>query len=84
MSSARIKLPPELDGLLLNQLEHCIAQSNLGVEDTWLIRRYLIAHVPQADLAAELDWNRSTVSSHISRAIARIAKTAGKSITNHT
>ena len=84
MSSARIKLPPELDGLVLSQLEHCIDQANLGIEDTWLIRRYLIAHVPQADLAAELDWTRPTISIHITKAITKIAATARRLYTTHT
>lgn len=82
MSSARINLPPELNGLLLDELELCIAQANLGVEDTWLIRRYLIARVPQADLAAEMDWNRSTISAHITRAMAKVAEAAGRLHTN--
>lgn len=76
MSSAMVKLPPELDGLLLSQLEDCIAQANLGIEDTWLVRRYLISHVPQADLAAELGWTRRTVYMHITKSIAKIKATA--------
>lgn len=83
MSSARIKLPPELDGLLLSQLEHCIAQANLGVADTWLIRRYLIAHVPQDDLAAELGWTRRTVYVHITKSIKKIKATAQNLLANY-
>ena len=72
MSSASVKLPPELDGLALSQLEDCIAQANLGIEDTWLIRCYLIARVPQDDLAAELGCTRRTVYKHITRSITKI------------
>lgn len=33
MSSARIKLPPELDRLLLSQLEDCIAKAWIEDQD---------------------------------------------------
>ena len=78
MSSARVRLPPELKGLLRSQLEDCIEQANLGVEDTWIVRRYLIARVPQADLAAELGCSRKTIFAHISRSIPSLQQAALK------
>lgn len=74
MAEARINLPAELDGLPLFMLLDVVKQANLGEKDTWLVQQYLIQRIPQADLAAELGWSRSTVSIHISKAIEKMSK----------
>ena len=80
MSSARVRFPPGLVGLLRSELETCIEQANLGTEDTGIAKRYLIDQWPQIDIAAELGWARSTVSSHTAR-IMRAVEQAAKRIT---
>ena len=76
MSNARVKLPPELEHMPRFQLEDCIVQARLGVVDTWLVRAYIFDQMAQAGLAAELGWTRCIVSSHLKKAVKRMAETA--------
>lgn len=78
MARARVKLPPELEGRPLFQIEVCIKEANLGKEDSRLLRAYIIDQIPQVELAEELGWNRSTVSRHCKAAMSRIAEVAAK------
>ena len=78
MSSARARLPEGLDDLLRSQMELCIAEANLGEEDTVIARRYLLDHWAQIDIAAELGWARSTVSDRVARILIKTEKTAKK------
>lgn len=84
MSAARIRLPENLEDLLLHEMEYCIEQANLGRIDTLIARRYLISQLPQIEIAAELGWTRSTVSQHIPRIIRKVSLTANRLNTNRT
>ena len=84
MSAARIRLPENLEDLLLDEMEACIEQANLGQTDTLIARRYLISQLPQIEIAAELGWTRSTVSQHIPRIIKKVSLTANRLGINHT
>lgn len=84
MSAARIRLPENLEDLLLHEMEDCIEQANLGQIDTLIARRYLISQLPQIEIAAELGWTRSTVSQHIPRIIRKVSLTANRLNTNRT
>ena len=63
--SARVKLPDPLDKLLRSELETAIKEAALYRDDDLIARRYIIEKWPQIDIAAELGWERSTVSRHI-------------------
>lgn len=75
MASARINLPPDLEGIHLFQLEDCIRQANLGAVDRDMARMYLIGHMPQVEIAAELGYSRTTVGKRIKKAVDKIAAT---------
>ena len=78
MSSARLRLPGGLGDLLLAEMELCISQSNLGRDDTFIAKRYLIDQWPQIEIAAELGWARSTVSGRVPRILQKVQLTAQK------
>lgn len=78
MPKARIKLPPELAGLLRSDLERVITEANLGKEDTGIATKYLIEQIPQIDIAEELGMDRSTISMRVKGILRKLAKTAGK------
>lgn len=78
MSSARVKLPPELNDLLRSEMLQCIEEANLGRDDTDIAKRYLVDQWAQIDIAAELGWTRSTVSARIPRILCRVEQTASK------
>ena len=62
--SARVKLPPPLDKLLRSQLERVIEEAAFHTDDELIARRRIIDKWGQIDVAAELGWDRSTVSDH--------------------
>ena len=76
MSSARVRLPSDLDGLMRSEMLACIEESNLGQNDTTVAKRYLIDQWPQIEIAAELGWSRSTVSERIPRILMKVRRTA--------
>lgn len=78
MAAARIILPACLDCLLRSEMELCIEEANLGTIDTLVAKRYLIDKWPQIEIAAELGWNRCTVSEHVSLILKKVQKTACK------
>ena len=63
--SARVKLPEPLDKLLRSELETAIHEAALYRDDDLIARRYIVEKWAQANIAAELGWERSTVSRHI-------------------
>ena len=67
---SRVSLPESLEPLLKSEMEHCIEQANLGRYDTMIAKRYLIDQWAQIEIAAELGWNRTTVSKRIPQHIA--------------
>lgn len=78
MTSARARLPRVLDDLLRSQMETCIEQANLGQVDTVIAKRYLLDQWAQIDIAAELGWNRATVSLHVCHIIEKMENAAKK------
>ena len=63
--SARVKLPEPLDRLLRSELEKAIHEAALHRDDALIATRYIIDKCTQIDIAAELGWERSTVSRHL-------------------
>ena len=78
MASARVRMPSDLDGLMRSEMLTCIEESNLGLLDTTVAKRYLIDQWPQIEIAAELGWTRSTVSARMPRILKKVQATAHK------
>ena len=76
--NARVKLPKELDGLLRSELEKAIYEAALSRDDELIARRYLIEKVAQIDIAAELGYERSTVSRRLKYITNEVIRTALK------
>ena len=74
--NARVRLPGSLGQLLRSEMETAISEANLGNSDSLIAKRYFIEHVPQIDIAIEIDCERSTISRRIPIIIKRIEKTA--------
>lgn len=75
---ARVKLPPELAKLTTTQFSKTIDEANLGVVDTLIARRYFLDKMPQADVAAELDVTRVTVTNHARQIRGRLVDVASR------
>ena len=73
---ARVKLPSPLNGLLRSVLISAITEAALHRDDELIARRYIIDKWSQIDIAAELGWERSTVSHHIPHIISEVSRTA--------
>lgn len=78
--SARVKLPPELANLLRSELETAIKEAALHRDDELIARRYIIDKWCQIDIAAELGWERSTVSRHIPYILEEVKRAANRII----
>lgn len=78
MAHARVHYPVGLGDLLRKEMEACIEQANLGRDDTLIAKRYLIDRWPQIEIAAELGWCRSTVSSRVPYILNKVERTAQK------
>lgn len=76
MASARVSLPPDLEGLLRSDMLVCIEEANLGQTDTTVAKRYLIDQWAQIDIAAELGLGRTTVSDRIPRILNKVHNAA--------
>lgn len=74
--NARVRLPDSLGQLLRSEMETAISEANLGNSDSLIAKRYLIEHVPQIDIAIEMDMERSTVSKRMPYIIKRVEQTA--------
>ena len=74
--TARVRLPDSLGKLLRTDMEKAIFEANLGNSDSLIAKRYLIERVPQIDIAAELDVERSTISHRLPRIIERVEQSA--------
>ena len=59
-----MKLPEPLDELLRSELEAAIHEAALHRDDELIAKRRIIDKWGQIDVAAELGWDRSTVSDH--------------------
>ena len=73
---ARVRLPGSLGQLLRSEMEIAISEANLGNSDSLIAKRYFLERVPQMDIAAELDIERSTISRRLPFIIERVEKTA--------
>ena len=60
--AGRAKVPEELERLTKSQRLTVIDEAALGFENTVIARRTLIDHYPQADIVAEIGYDRSVVS----------------------
>ncbi len=75
---ARVKLAPPLESLLRSDMERAIEEANLGDFCTQIARLCLIRRWAQADIAAQLDCDRSTISKHMPGILERVAAAAQK------
>lgn len=75
---ARVRLPKGLQGLLRSELERAIHESALSREDTVIATRYILEKVPQIDIAAELGWERSTISRRLPTITDQVAWAAAR------
>ncbi len=80
---ARVKLPKELDMLLRSELERVIHEAALSYDDNLIATKYIIDKVAQIDIAAEIGWERSTVSKHVKQILIRIKYIASKIYPSH-
>ena len=74
--TARVRLPGSLGQLLRSDMEKAIFEANLGNSDSLIAKRYLLERIPQMDIAAELDIERSTISRRLPAIIEKVEKTA--------
>ena len=64
--------------MLRSDWEKVIDEAALGVEDSKIARLYLLDAIPQIEIAAELNLDRSTISKRMPRIVARIERAARK------
>lgn len=76
MAKARVRVPESVEHLLRSDWEFVISQAALGLEDTQIARMYLLDAIPQVDIGAELNIDRSTVSKRISKILPKIERAA--------
>lgn len=74
--NARVRLSSSLGQLLRSEMEKAIYEANLGDFDSHIAKRYLIEHVPQIDIAIELDKERSTISKRLPRILEKVEQAA--------
>ncbi len=56
----------------------CLTTNSLFSHDSLIADRYLIDHIPQIDIAAELGCERSTISRRVKYIIPRVSETTKK------
>lgn len=78
MAYARANPPKSFQTMLRSEMEEAINQANLGQENTEIAKLYLIDHLPQVDIAAELGYERSTITHRMRHIIRRVEQTAQK------
>ena len=76
--SARVQLPKGLSGLLRSELNTAIYEAALSRDDELIARRYLIEKIPQVEIAAELGYERSTISRHLPEILKSVTHAAEK------
>lgn len=75
---ARPKLPPELSGLLTSELRTAIEEANIDPVDRNIAMLYFIDHIPQIDIAAELNCGRKTISRRAAAVLPSISSAASR------
>lgn len=78
MGKARARVPESLNRLLRSDWEMVISQAALGKEDTRIAELYLLDAIPQVEIGAELNLDRSTISKRLPKIIDRVERTATK------
>jgi hypothetical protein len=53
-------------------MENAISEANLGNSDSLIAKRYLLEHIPQMDIAIEMDLERSTISRRLPKIISKV------------
>lgn len=76
--SARVRLPASLQTLLRSELETAISESALSREDALIATMYLVKKIPQIEIAAELGWERSTISRRLPAITHQVAWAAAR------
>ena len=76
--NARVRLSSSLGQLLKTEMERAIYEANLGDFDSHIATRYLIDHIPQIDIAIELDRERSTISRRLPLILSKVEQAAKK------
>ena len=78
MARARARVPKSLNGLLRADWEAVIKQANLGEENTVIAERYLLDAIPQVEIGAELNLDRSTISRRLPGILDKVERAARK------
>lgn len=78
MARARARVPDSLDEFTRSDWETVIQEAALGLEDTQIARMYLLDAIPQVEIGAAVNLERSTVSRRLLRIIDRLERTARK------
>lgn len=71
-------LPPGLDNLITSQMRAAIQEANLGDIDTRIAEMSLLNRMAQADIAAEVYCDRSTVSRRLKFIEPRVCRAANQ------
>lgn len=74
--TARVRLPGSLGQLLRSEMERAISEANLGNSDSLIAKRYFLEHIPQMDIAIEMEMERSTISRRLPKIINKIEQAA--------
>jgi hypothetical protein len=82
--SAKVVLSGNLARLLRSELERTICEAALSEDDSLIARRYFVEKVPQIDIAAELDWERASVTRRVKRISPILETVADKLYTEMT
>lgn len=78
MARARAHVSSALADMLYSDWVRVIEQANLGKQDTLIAQRYLLEAIPQIEIAAELDIDRSTISRRLPHILDKLERTAAK------
>lgn len=78
MARARARVPKSLEDFTRSDWEAVIREAALGLEDTRIAELYLLDAVAQADIGAEMEMDRSTVSRRLVRIIDKIERSAAR------
>ena len=78
MAKARVRASISKFDFTRSELEMVIKEAALGKENTRIAEMYLLDAVPQVEIGAELNLNRSTISKRLPKIIDKIERTAKK------
>lgn len=78
MASARPRLPKKLNGLLTSEWERILSEAGFSRQDEEIVREYIIAKNPQADVAGGFFCDRSSISRRLPKIYERAQQVAEK------